>query len=177
MSKKYFKDTRPAVLLVDIQGDYENLINPQFEKAVKKLVHQARAEQVPIFHMRYVTSKKKTVALPFKFEIGKNRQSHATYKRRGDLFTWTQKRGDVVCTKHTYDSFFGTHLHSLLKKKRIKTLYIAGLETGVCVLNTLFSAFNHGYRIRLVESACVDSWPKRHTNTFTNYRNELYLPA
>lgn len=63
----------------------------------------------------------------------------------------------------------------MLQKRGVETLYVAGLDTGECVLNTMLTAFNLGYRIRLIEEACVDSRSGRHRRTLKNYRNEIYL--
>ena len=63
----------------------------------------------------------------------------------------------------------------MLQKRGVETLYVAGLNTGECVLNTMLTAFNLGYRIRLIEAACVDSKPGRHRRMLKSHRNELYL--
>jgi nicotinamidase-related amidase len=175
--KKYFADTRPALLLIDIQSDYVDTMTPAFERKVRRVLDRARREGVPVIHVRYVTSETKSKQLAFKFEIGNEGRSHATYKRGGRLLPWTFKKGEPVCTKHAYDGFHRTTLHSMLQKRGVRTLYVAGLDTGVCVLSTMLTAFNLGYRIRLIESACVDSRPHRHRRTLQNYRNEIYLAA
>ena len=74
-----------------------------------------------------------------------------------------------------YDAFFETELHSFLKKNKIETLYFCGLLTGVCVLNSLFSGFNSGYRIHLIENCCSDRTKKRHDSVFKNYTNYLFI--
>ena len=176
-AKLFFSDANPALLLVDIQSDYGQLVTPQFEKEVKGVIKKARIENIPIIHVRYVACRKKSNHLPYKFQISNGKQTHKTYKRHGKIHMWTKKSGDSVTTKYTFDAFLGTRLNAMLRNRNIKTVYIAGLETGVCVLNTVFSAFNRGYRVRVVEAACIDSNKKRHADTFVNYKNELYLPA
>lgn len=169
-----FGDPGPALLLIDIQSDYA--MPPKFVRNVQRVISKARREKIPVFHVRYVVSSpKKTKALPFKSEIRPSQGS--SYRRSGQLMPWTRKRGDSVCTKHTYDGFYQTKLHSMLRKKGVRTLYVAGMDTGVCVLNTMLSAFNMGYRVRLIESACTDSRPGRHAHTLRNYRNEIYRAA
>ena len=173
--QKFFKDKHSALLLIDIQSDYVATVTPAFVSNVRRVLGHARREGVPVIHVRYVTSDTKSKHLPFKCEIGNKGRSHATYKRGGKLLPWTFKKGDAVCTKHTYDGFHRTKLHSMLQKRGVETLYVACLDTGVCVLNTMLTAFNLGYRIRLIEAACVDSKPGRHRRTLKSHRNELYL--
>jgi nicotinamidase-related amidase len=59
-----------------------------------------------------------------------------------------------VVEKPTFDAFFETELRGFLRFKQIDTLYVAGVETNVCVLFTACSALSNGFNtIILVE--CV----------------------
>jgi nicotinamidase-related amidase len=50
-----------------------------------------------------------------------------------------------VVEKHTFDAFFETELRGFLRFKQIETLYVAGIETNVCVLFTACSALSNGF--------------------------------
>jgi nicotinamidase-related amidase len=50
-----------------------------------------------------------------------------------------------IVEKHTFDAFFETELRGLLRFKHVDTVYIAGLETNVCVLFTACSALSNGF--------------------------------
>jgi len=59
-----------------------------------------------------------------------------------------------IVEKHTFDAFFETELRGLLRFKHIDTVYIAGVETNVCVLFTACSALSNGFNtVVLVECA------------------------
>jgi nicotinamidase-related amidase len=59
-----------------------------------------------------------------------------------------------IVEKYTFDAFFETELRGLLRFKHIDTVYIAGVETNVCVLFTACSALSNGFNtVILVE--CV----------------------
>jgi nicotinamidase-related amidase len=50
-----------------------------------------------------------------------------------------------VVEKHTYDAFFETELRGFLRFHQIDTLYLAGIETNICVLCTALSALTNGF--------------------------------
>ena len=50
-----------------------------------------------------------------------------------------------VVEKPTFDAFFETALRGFLRCRQIETLYVAGIETNVCVLFTACSALSNGF--------------------------------
>ena len=44
----------------------------------------------------------------------------------------------------------------------------------MCVLNSVFGAFNRGYRVLLVGNCCSDRTKTRHVNTLRQYNNYLF---
>jgi nicotinamidase-related amidase len=61
-----------------------------------------------------------------------------------------------IVEKHTFDAFCETELRGLLRFKHIDTVYIAGVETNVCVLFTACSALSNGFETIVLEE-CVTS--------------------
>jgi nicotinamidase-related amidase len=59
-----------------------------------------------------------------------------------------------VITKHTFDAFFETELRGFLRFKQIDTVYLAGVETNVCVLFTACSALSNGFTT-IILTDCV----------------------
>jgi nicotinamidase-related amidase len=189
MPTTYFKKGS-AVLLVDVQQDYKTLIaRSGIKSEVCKLLQLAQREGVPIFYIYYTTDTALSKGLPFLKEF---KHSKRRLSRKGIPFTWAtpppsnrrqsssrrqSRQSHTVIVKHGFDAFHGTSLNAQLHKHDVQTVYVAGVCTGYCVLNTMFSAINHGYRIRLVESACADNLQRRHAATLLNYRNTLYLKA
>jgi nicotinamidase-related amidase len=62
-----------------------------------------------------------------------------------------------VVAKHTFDAFFETELRGFLRFKQVDTLYVAGLETNVCVLFTVCSALTNGFRTVIVADCVTTS--------------------
>merc|ERR1719458_1759768 len=58
-------------------------------------------------------------------------------------------QGEPLIIKHGFDGFHGTELHARLQERGVDTLVIIGVITRACVLNTLLSAFNHGFTSKL----------------------------
>ncbi|MGV3743334.1 MAG: nicotinamidase [Burkholderiaceae bacterium] len=55
--------------------------------------------------------------------------------------------------KEAYSGFQGTDLAHLLKEKGVSRLYIGGLATDYCVLNTVLDALAQGFRVKVLRSA------------------------
>ncbi len=64
--------------------------------------------------------------------------------------------------KSVYSAFAGGGLHALLHAKEIDTLIVTGAETDVCVLSTVLSAVDIGYRIIVVKDALCSSSDLSH---------------
>lgn len=55
--------------------------------------------------------------------------------------------------KDAYSGFEGTHLDGSLRNAKVQRLFIGGLATDYCVLNTVKDALQHGYQVFLLEDA------------------------
>jgi len=64
-----------------------------------------------------------------------------------------------VVEKHTYDAFFETELRGFLRFHQIDTLYLAGVETNICVLCTALSALTNGFAAVVLEDCVGTSVP------------------
>jgi nicotinamidase-related amidase len=67
--------------------------------------------------------------------------------------------------KYGFSAFDSPELETMLKKLGAETLILTGVETDVCVLSTLLSAIDRGYRILLIEDAIASSDPASHEAT------------
>jgi ureidoacrylate peracid hydrolase len=67
---------------------------------------------------------------------------------------------ELVIRKRWYDAFAGTPLAGALRARGIDTLVVTGTMTDVCVLATVVGAFNHEFRITVVEDAVSTLWPE-----------------
>jgi nicotinamidase-related amidase len=61
----------------------------------------------------------------------------------------------------TYDGFSGTRLDETLRQQAIQRLWVGGLATDYCVLNTVLEGLRHGYAVFVLSQAlrAVDLHP------------------
>jgi len=77
--------------------------------------------------------------------------------------------------KSVYSAFAGGALHALLRSAEIDTLIITGAETDVCVLSTILSAVDIGYRIIVVKDALCSSSDLSHDALLSLYATRFDL--
>jgi nicotinamidase-related amidase len=67
-----------------------------------------------------------------------------------------------VVEKPTFDAFFETELRGFLRGKQIDTVYVAGVETNVCVLFTACSALSNGFNTIILAECVTTSHAEVH---------------
>jgi nicotinamidase-related amidase len=80
----------------------------------------------------------------------------------------------LVVDKPAYSAFYSSHLADLLVEKHVGTVVITGAETDVCVLSTVLSAVDLGFRIVIVEDALCSSSDTGHDALMTMYRTRFH---
>eukprot|EP00483_Globobulimina_turgida_P004644 UN04653 len=158
-----------ALLPIDVQKDYYSdtpVIKdtfPDFGKNIASLLLHSRnicnnnndglQLELEIIHIRQHDIIDKSVWLPWWRELHPNDKSVAT--GMDEKFCKVLKN-EKLFVKHTFDAFVNTGLNNYLQSKGIETLYVCGLITHACVLNSVMSAFNYGYRIYIIRDCCAD---------------------
>ena len=59
----------------------------------------------------------------------------------------------TAADKDAYSGFEGTSLHQQLRKRGVRRLFIGGLATDYCVLNTVKDALSHHYTALMLQDA------------------------
>jgi nicotinamidase-related amidase len=80
----------------------------------------------------------------------------------------------AVIDKPAYSAFSNPGLASLLVEKHVGTVVISGAETDVCVLSTVLSAVDLGFRVVIVEDALCSSSDVGHDALMTMYRTRFH---
>jgi len=78
-----------------------------------------------------------------------------------------------LCDKAVYSAFGNARLEPWLKAHNVDTLIVSGGETDVCVLATVMSAIDLGYRIVLVTDALCSVSDRTHDALMTLYRERF----
>lgn len=134
-----------TLLLIDIQAGFADPIwgdrnNPSAEERAKDLLTAWRAAQLPIVHVRHVST---TPGSPLS-------GSGTEFKSQV-----TPTPDEVIIEKSVNSAFIGTNLHEHLQQIGATKLTICGLTTPHCVSTTTRMAANLGYSVRLVADACA----------------------
>lgn len=62
----------------------------------------------------------------------------------------------IKITKHNPGAFFGTDLDLQLRRRGVDTIILTGVATANGVYATALDAYQHGYKVIVVEDACAD---------------------
>ena len=77
---------------------------------------------------------------------------------------------DHIVVKRRDSAFQDTELDLWLRSIYVDTIIFTGVDTGICVENTLTDAFNTGYDVILVEDATASSWAEMGKATIMKVR-------
>jgi ureidoacrylate peracid hydrolase len=174
----------PVLLIVDMQngfcttgGSYEKYggnigadLNAyrKIIPAIARLIDVSRELGIPIFYTQQVREQSGIDLFTRLHKIVPERR--AEYLRipaciRG---TWDAEiigelepqQTDHIVVKRRDSAFQDTELDLWLRSIRADTVIFTGVDTAICVENTLTDAFNIGYDVILVEDAIASSWKK-----------------
>lgn len=133
-----------ALIIIDVQkGMFQEgaavYKGDKLISTIKTLIECASASNTPVLYVQHNAPAGKPL------EYGKKGwEIHADIKPRPE---------DTIIQKTKPDSFLNTRLEDELSKRGIKHLYIAGIQTEVCVDTTCRSAFSKGYKVTLISDA------------------------
>jgi len=169
----HLQRSKTGLLCVDLQKCYyTHPITqhfPHLEKVVSGLLAHFRAAKAPVVHVMQEDLPHLSPWMPWWDQLHPESQSEPSLGVPIPLDCARALHGEPVLIKNGFDGFHATKLHEILQEQGVDTLVIIGLITRACVLNTLMSAFNHGYRILLVEDGCGDRDPLVHKQIMDTY--------
>lgn len=82
--------------------------------------------------------------------------------------------GDIVLDKYRYSAFHGTRLAQMLKRRNVKNLIVIGVLTDVCVMTSVFDAYQHDFNITIVSDACTATTLAAHYSALFILSNWVY---
>ncbi|HWK67277.1 MAG TPA: isochorismatase family cysteine hydrolase [Rhizobiaceae bacterium] len=159
-----------AIVVIDMQNDFcaeggyvEKVVGRSAAacravvEPVVELVQAAREKGVPVFWVRAIYDPEK---LPAGIRAKQRARSDAICCATGswgaDFFGVAPDGAECVIDKHSYSAFIGTSFDAILRKRGVRTLIFAGVQTNVCVESSLRDAACMGY-YAVLPSDCVAS--------------------
>ena len=181
--QKIFNKEETALVIIDAQVDFCSAKGKlaqvlgvdvsRIEKAVPNLnafISYCRENEINIFWIRQELVKEK-------YESQKNRllddDGNVWYdmpNTPGSKWHDTMIKpleSEPVITKYNYCSFKDTTFDLQLKAANIKSLFITGFTSGVCVETTARSGYLNGYNIAMI-SDCVDAHTEEEHSSALN---------
>lgn len=155
--------TGDALLIVDVQNDFlpqGKLAVPDGDKVIPALNHYIQLftrRDLPVYETRDWHPENHCSFTP----QGGPWPPHCVANTHGAAFSedLALPENTTIISKAThadkdaYSGFEDTDLDTLLRNNHITTLYIGGLATDYCVLNTVKDALKNGYRVYLLTDA------------------------
>lgn len=175
------EDVRSALIVVDMQRDWfsgSDLVRtafPQLPGNVADLLAVFRAAETPVVHVRakYDCPVRSSHIGYFK-QLNPEKPSTVSLEPEPCA---QELPGELVVFKPTFDGFHNTELHAELKRLDVRRVYVCGLVTAACVLNTCFGAFRHGYEVVLVADCTADRSRAQHDSIIAIYNGYTFIAA
>lgn len=167
-----------ALLVIDLQQEdgFPLARVDQVIEHAAALIETARSLDIPLFYTRHVND-----ALGRDLAPGEpvDAQGRPTTYRAGTraieiIDALAPQLGDVVLDKQRYSAFHGTRLAQMLNSRGIKHLVVIGLLTDVCVMTSVFDAYQHDLRLTLVADACTATTQAAHYSALHILSNWVY---
>ena len=161
-----------ALLVIDIQRDFwsRRLADsfPDFPANIDRMLSLCRSEGLEIVHLRASFKPDMSDWMP-RYRLREHIPCVAGTEGVETLPFATEKPGEVVIVKQTFDGFHTTNLLPYLRSTGKRFLLTAGLVTSVCVFLTTASAAQLGFLTAVVEDCCADN-PSMHEHTLESYQ-------
>jgi len=174
----------PALLVIDMQngfcapgGSYEEYgghigadidAYRQIIPNITRVISACRELKVPVFYTQQVREASGIDLYTRLHRIIPSRRAEFLRIRACVRETWDAEildklrptEDDHIVVKRRDSAFQDTELDLWLKSIYVDTIIFTGVDTGICVENTLTDGFNSGYDVILIEDATASSWPE-----------------
>ena len=148
-----------ALLIVDAQKGFVNARMraefPHLDDRIAGALRFFRAENLPVLHVRERFRRDRSDWLPPYLLAGRAPVLEATADVE-PLECATALPSESVLFKAAWDPWVSTDLERELRELECKMLYVAGIATSVCVLQSAVGAINRGIMCTVLSDACAD---------------------
>ncbi len=165
-----------ALLVIDMLKDFvekdSSLEVPSARKIVpniKSKINWAKAKGIPVIYIcdSHREGDKEFINWP----------SHALEGTPGAkvIDEIAPQGGDFLIRKRRHSAFLGTNLEILLKELEIKTIFITGILTNVCIFFTAAEALMRGYEVIVYSDSVTSISQEDHRFALDQMRRVLKI--
>jgi len=189
----------PILLVIDMQngfctqgGSYEEFgayikadinIYRKIIPNIKQIIATCHELRVPVFYTQQVREASGIDLLTRLHRIIPRRRSEFLKIPACVKGTWDAEiidellpaKGDLVVVKRRDSAFQDTELDLWLRSIGADTIIYTGVDTCICVENSIREGFNKGYDVIMVKDAVASSWPELHKATLMKVRGSFGL--
>ena len=123
-------------------------------KNIKKVIKSAHKKNIPVI---FVNLALKPTDPIYRLYINYRDQALEGTREAELIDDLKIEPKDFVVKKRGFDGFWKSDLQKLLKKLKIKEIYLAGVQTDCCVRETAVTAAHLGYDVYVIEDCCQTS--------------------
>lgn len=149
-----------TLIVLDCQNDfYKNSqwAVPDMDKILPRITELAKRWKDLVIFVRFIV--KETLGIyPSDLFLPGSKGAQIV----DQLLPLSKRKNAIVLDKHSYSAFTKTNLEKILRENKTDAVYLAGVKTEYCVLATAFSAFDFGFKVKLVEDCMLNRDKKLH---------------
>jgi ureidoacrylate peracid hydrolase len=181
---KRLEPAHAAVMVIDMQNDFcaeggyvERVVGKDTSAcravvpAIMDLVEAARDRGVPVL---WIKANYDPDRLPEAMLVKQQEKSAeiccGTGSWGNDFYGVMAAEGEPVIEKSCYSAFVGTDVEEQLRRRGIRTLIFAGVQTNVCVESSLRDAVSRGFYAVLASDCVASHTAPLHEATLNNVR-------
>jgi ureidoacrylate peracid hydrolase len=179
---KRLRPAHTAVLVIDMQNDFcdqkgyvETVVGKDVSACravvpeIMALVGAARAQNVPVF---WIKANYDPDRLPEGMLVKQREKSSAICCGTGswgnELYGVQVAAREAIIEKSSYSAFAGTGIEEQLRRRGVRTLVFAGVQTNVCVETSLRDAVCRGFYAVLASDCVASHTQPLHEATLKN---------
>jgi nicotinamidase-related amidase len=117
---------------------------------IKRTINLAHKRHIPVIYVNSAFEK----SSPMLKVIGYYPQPMKGTKEAQLIPALKPGSKDRIVEKTTYDGFWRSDLQKLLKKLKVKDVYLAGQQTDCCIRETGVTAAQLGYKVYIIKDCC-----------------------
>ena len=139
--------TKKALIIIDVQNYFVNELTKLIPEKI--VDHIDKTSYDFILFTKFINKEGSNF---FKLLNWKKMLSGKETEIHNSLIKFGDKKN--VFAKTSYSIFKARGLNEYLKKNRISSLYLCGIDTEACILASAFEGFDLGFDVKIIKELC-----------------------